>query len=155
MFNRLIENWNVFWESSGDYRHWCRQEKPQHTHCVVIILSNPGSLHGDGTTLAADTTLRILRRVGHDVGVNWLVLNLFDYAATEPEDLHNNWMNRDAGALVFALMDFSPYRFVIFAHGDLPGRRADIPSLSWSYSTRLAYIRRSLASLTEIRLPAT
>ena len=149
VFTRELDDWSVSWESAGAYRHWCAQTRTGHRRAVVIVLKNPGSLRRDGADLRRDTTLRILRTVGEAAGIDWLIVNLFDYAAPNPRDLHANWRRRDARALVFRRLDLSHTRFVIVAHGDYDA------SHERAYRKRIALVRHALASLHEIAIPVT
>ena len=149
VFRRDLDGWSVSWESAGAYRHWCVQEKPAHRRRVMLVLKNPGSLSDDGTQLRRDTTLRILRHVGETAGIDWLIVNLFDFAAPNPRDLHANWARRDAQALVFGRLPLGEEECLMFAHGDFGPDRAR------AYRRRIALIRGLFASLREIRIPQT
>lgn len=149
MFQRDLDGWSVSWESAGAYRHWCVQARADHRHRVVVVLKNPGSLSGDGARLRRDTTLRILRGVGAETGTDWLIVNLFDYAAANPRALHAQWHRRDAAALVFARLDLRRDRFLMLAHGDFDGPCAP------DYRRRIAVVRKHFGALHEIALPLT
>jgi Protein of unknown function (DUF1643) len=149
VFQHTLADWEIAWESNGDYRHWCIQERHSHSKSIVIVMKNPGSLSGDGANLKKDTTLRILRIVGESTGVNWLVLNLFDCATPKPQELHDNWDRRDSEKLIYPYIRKSDYRFIMFAHGDLDAvRRTD-------YTERVTLVRKSFASLCDIPIPTT
>lgn len=145
---REIDGWIVTWESAGPYRHWCTLDS-HHRVRGIAVLTNPGSLQGAGDDLAGDTTLRILRRVGAAAGCNWMVLNLFDYAATTPADLHTNWAHRNPPQTVFEHLDVTAYSFVVYAYGDLRGAHAA------DCAARIAAIRQQLMPIAEIQAPRT
>jgi hypothetical protein len=149
VYRHHLDGWDVSWESSGRYRHWCLQTRQGHSLRVVVVMKNPGSLSGDGANLRRDTTLRILRNVGDAARIDWLVVNLFDYAAPNPAELHDNWSERDAQSLVFGQLNLPADRFVIFAHGDFNSNHMS------DYQERLAFVRHALASLREISTPVT
>lgn len=149
VYQHTLDDWDIAWESNGDYRHWCRQSKSGHLNSVVIVMKNPGSLSGDGTNLKRDSTLRILRVVGDATRVNWLVINLFDYATPKPKELHENWAKRDSGKLIYSCIRKSDYRYIVFAHGDLDVERQS------DYMERIALVRLSFASLCDIPIPTT
>ena len=149
VFSHAIDGWEVSWESAGDYRHWCIQEMAKHSDQVVIVMKNPGSLSGNGANLRRDATLRILRTVGDAVGINWLVVNLFDYATPQPQQMHDNWDQRDGKALVYRRLDTENCRFVIYAYGDLHADHYE------DYSARVKHVRESFAALNEIPIPTT
>jgi hypothetical protein len=149
IFARDLDGWHVSWESAGAHRHWCVQRKPGHRERIVVVLKNPGSLSGDGRDLRRDTTLRILRRVGEAVRADWLIVNLFDYAAPDPRDLHANWLRRDRRSLVFPRLDLRGARFLVVAHGDFGVDHAR------AFAARAAFVRKALAPLREIAIPRT
>jgi len=149
VFRHHLDGWDVSWESSGNYRHWCIQTRQGHGARVVVVMKNPGSLSGDGANLRRDTTLRILRVIGDAAQVDWLVVNLFDYATPSLRELHDNWQARDAESLVFGGLDLLACRSVIFAYGDF-----DADHIA-DYGERVAMVRTALASLREISIPAT
>jgi hypothetical protein len=149
VYQHTLDGWDIAWESNGDYRHWCRQEKAGHGQTVVIVMQNPGSLSGDGANLKRDTTLRILRIVGGATQIKWLVINLFDFATPKPSELHDHWSRRDSKALIYSKIRKADYQFILFAHGDLDvDRQAD-------YAMRIALVRKSFGSLTPIVIPST
>jgi hypothetical protein len=149
VYQYTLDDWSIAWESNGDYRHWCRQEKVDHSQSVIIVMKNPGSLSGDGKNLKKDTTLRILRVVGDSTRLNWLVINLFDFATPKPSELHEHWNSRDSEALIYSKIRKADYQFILFAHGDLdPDRQAD-------YAKRIALVQKSFGALTPIVIPAT
>ena len=130
VLRKEIDGWRVSWESSDHYRHWCLQQRRGHPDRGIVVMKNPGSLSRDGVGLRRDTTLRILRRVGEAVRVDWLVLNLFDFAAPRLRDFHTNWHRRNAPGSVYTRIDLRKYDFVIFAHGDFQAQyRAEY--LAW------------------------
>jgi hypothetical protein len=144
-----IDGWDVAWESSGKYRHWCRQTRPGHSESVLAVLMNPGSLSGDGSNLRRDTTLRILRKVGERASTNWLIVNLFDLATPKPTELHTRWQYRDAKALIFEALDLQGVPFVLFAHGNVGAdHEAD-------FRNRITMVRSAFAPLREIHVPRT
>lgn len=144
-----IDGWHVSWESCGHYRHWCIQERPDLSDRMLVVMKNPGSLSGDGANLRRDTTLRILRIVGDQVGLSQLIINLFDYAAPKLQDLHDNWQVRDGIGLVYRRLDVSQCRSILFAYGDLdPDHYSD-------YAERVSLVRRTFGSLPEIHIPTT
>lgn len=149
VFEHTIDDWQVSWESDGDYRHWCIQESSEHSDRVVIVMKNPGSLSGDGANLRRDRTLRILRIVGEAAGINWVIVNLFDYATPKLQCLHDNWDRRDGNALVYRHIDIENCRFVIFAYGDL------ITEHYAEYFARIEHVRKSFESLEDISIPTT
>ncbi len=118
VFRHSINSWQVSWESQRRYRHWCIQEKLTHSDRMLVVMKNPGSLSGDGSNLRRDSTLRILRTVGEKVGLNQLVINLFDYATPNLAVLHKNWHKRDRSDLVYDHLDLMQCRFVLYAYGD-------------------------------------
>ena len=149
VFQHSLSDWLVTWESSGNYRYWCVQAKCGHTNSITIVLKNPGRLSGDGSDLNRDTTLRILREVGSRARVNWLVLNLFDYADPKPAGLHQNWELRDAEQLVYPAIAHREHRYLMLAHGDFDRERyAD-------YAERANVIRAFFPSSTAIPVPLT
>jgi hypothetical protein len=149
VFQHQIDGWELSWESAGPYRHWCRLTRPGHRETILVEMKNPGSLSRDGSNLRKDTTLRILRVVGEQASVNWLVVNLFDFAAAKPAELHENWPARDAGALVFDKLNLHELQFALFAHGDVPR------DYKTDYEGRIATIRAAFQSLPRIATPTT
>lgn len=147
VFRHHLDGWDVSWESSGKYRHWCVQSRQGHSARVVVVMKNPGSLSGDGANLKCDTTLRILRTVGDAAQIDWLVVNLFDYAAPNPQTLHDNWQERDAQSIAFRHLDVLADRFVIFAHGDFEANHVA------DYRERLAQVRNALGRCARSLLP--
>ncbi len=112
-------------------------------------MKNPGSLSGDGKNLRKDTTLRILRVVGDEVGMDQMVINLFDYASPNPQELHDNWEYRDSKALVYPHIKAKSYRAILYAYGDI------YPTCSADYLDRIASVRDRFKALTEIVIPKT
>jgi hypothetical protein len=149
VFCHHIDGWDVAWESSGEYRHWCRQTRRTHSESVLAVLMNPGSLSGDGSNLRRDTTLRILRVVGQRASINWVIVNLFDLATPKPGELHVRWRHRDSNALVFEVLDLQDVPFVLFAHGNV-GAEHEADSRS-----RITTVRSAFAPLREIHIPRT
>ena len=149
LFRRDLDGWGVSWESNGAYRHWCVQARPGHRRRVVLVLKNPGSLSAAGEHLRRDTTLRILRAVGAVAGIDWLIVNVFDYAAANPRDLRENWRDRDARALVFSRLDLRRDQFLIVAHGDFDAEHAT------AYRSLIALVRVVFGSLREFAIPTT
>ena len=150
IFHRSIDGWQVSWESRGDYRHWCIQEKPSHSSRLLVVMKNPGSLRGDGADLTRDTTLRILRNVGDKLALNQLVVNFFDYAATKLQTLHDNRASAIVIGQGWFIRSLIQCRSVLFAYGNF-----DVDHYS-DYSARISLIRRTFKSLPEIRgIPTT
>ena len=58
-----IDNWDVFWETNENYRHWCFQKYSDNDESALFILFNPGTLNNNPDKLSSDPTLRILREV--------------------------------------------------------------------------------------------
>jgi hypothetical protein len=118
LFKYQLDGWNISWESSKTHRHWCFQEKEKEWPNVIIVLFNPGSLSDTGINLRNDTTLRILREVFGGAKVNPFIINLFDYAATKPNLLFDNWGKKDSIKLVYDLIPFAKFSAYCFAYGD-------------------------------------
>jgi hypothetical protein len=149
VFSHILDGWDISWESSGVYRHWCHQIKSEFWPNLLVIMFNPGSLSGDGKNLRRDTTLRILREVCDSGQINPFVTNLFDYASPSPSDLFVNWNKRDAECLVFDLIGHLNFAGYIMAYGDYEncGQRDQ------EIKDRSKLVRTKLVHLKEISLP--
>ncbi len=90
LHKRSIDNWDVFWETNENYRHWCLQTNSKNDKTALVILLNPGKLNNDASNLSGDTTLRILREVFNNTGVNTFIINLFEYCTPDYSVLIKN-----------------------------------------------------------------
>ena len=149
VYNHIIDDWFISWESSRDYRHLCHQIKNHSWNNLLVVMFNPGSLSGDGSDLSKDTTLRILREVCGEAKLNPFVINLFDYATPSPEVLFDNWSKKDSENLVFGKLAMSNFNALIFAYGDYENGKHHCAAIK----ERQLVVRNALNSLTEIKLP--
>lgn len=119
LISRSIANWIVSWEINDNYRHWCLQSDTRNDKTALIILLNPGKLNGNANNLSGDTTLRILREVFNNTGINPFIINLFDYCTPDYSVLIRNWDKRDYKYLVYEKL--LPYKFLfsLFAYGSI------------------------------------
>ena len=117
LHRRSIKKWDVFWETNENYRHWCLQKNSRNDKTALVILLNPGKLNNDASNLSGDTTLRILREVFNNTGVNPFIINLFDYCTPDYSVLIKNWDKQDYKYLVYEKL--LPYKFIfsLFAYG--------------------------------------
>jgi hypothetical protein len=149
IYKHALDDWTVFWESKGPYRHWCKQIHPKNRKLILVVMLNPGSLSHDGKELTKDITLRILREVFFTTGFNPFVINLFDYAATSPDELFENWDKRDGDELIYRKLHVSEFSGVLYAYGDYETHR--------QYGTqvleRIKMVRNIFSSLKEVLLP--
>jgi hypothetical protein len=144
-----LGDWEVSWESHGDYRHWCTQRLSRHSRTVLVVMKNPGSLSGNGSNLKRDTTLRILRGVGEQVGFDQVVLNLFDFASPKVSELYANWTRKDRAELVYGHIDHRSCCAVIYAHGDWE------KLYHQDFVDRISVARKHFKALPEITIPTT
>ena len=72
----------------------------------------------NGENLKKDTTLRILREVCEQAKLNPFIINLFDYASPSPDDLFENWSEKDAETLIFDKLNNINFKAYITAYGD-------------------------------------
>jgi hypothetical protein len=112
-----IDNWDVFWETNENYRHWCFQKYSDNDETALFILFNPGTLKNNPDKLSSDPTLRILREVCYKSGINPFVINLFDYCTPSYIELNQNWDKRDYKFLVFEKLLSLKFIFSIYAYG--------------------------------------
>lgn len=149
VYSHELGGWSVSWESDGNYRHWCHQIKNPEWNSLLVVMSNPGRLSGDGSNLSKDTTLRILREVCGAANLNPYVINLFDYASPSPQDLFDNWNIRDSNSVVFDKLPLAIFQSYILAYGDYENweqRDTEIKD-------RQTLVLDHLESLDEILLP--
>lgn len=117
LLRKSIDNWDVYWETNENYRHWCLQKHPENNETALLILFNPGSLNNNPDNLNNDLTLRVLRKVFHRTGINTFIINLFDYCTPIYSELNKNWEKRDYKYLVYEKL--LPFNFItsIYAYG--------------------------------------
>lgn len=151
VYTHTLDDWEICWESDGEYRHWCTQKRQGQRKTLLVIMFNPGSLNKDGSNLRKDTTLRILREVCGHAGFNQVILNLFDYAAPNPDDFFNNWQDRDKSlALIYQHINKFKYDNYIFAYGDFENSWS---SFNQGIRERVEHISSILDSTKKIELP--
>ncbi len=155
IYSKKYKQWEVSWESDGDYRHWCIQRNISSStnDLIAVVLINPGSLSKDGRELSRDTTLRILRDVFEDVEYGCLVLNLFDLATPKPQKLFEHWNQRDKATSQLIYDVFPRDRIVaaMFAYGDYENH-AD-SKIGAQIRNRIGFVRRSLGSVSIVDTP--
>lgn len=119
LFIKSIDNWSVSWETNENYRHWCFQKYSGNDETALFILFNPGSLNNNPDKLSSDPTLRILREVCYESGINPFVINLFDYCTSDYNELTNHWKERDYKSLVYEKLLQYKFIFSLFAYGSI------------------------------------
>ena len=144
-----LDDWEILWESEGEYRHWCLQRHPQNSSFALVVMLNPGSLSGSGTNLKKDTTLRILREVFTDTGLNPFIINLFDYATPSPKQLFKDWGKKDSKNLVYSSVKDMEFKGIVFAYGDYEL----INDYGHEIKQRINLIRTELKSIPKIEVP--
>lgn len=149
VYTHKLDEWEVSWESNGEYRHWCLQKHPQNSEYALVVMLNPGSLSGDGKNLRKDATLRILREVFQETGLNPFVINLFDYATPSPQNLFQNWHKKDADQLVYRHLKDMNLKGVLYAYGDYE-HRADHGN---EIKQRINLVKTKFGSIPEIVIP--
>lgn len=144
-----LNDWQISWESDGNYRHWCHQAKEGFKKNLLVVMFNPGSLSHDGANLRKDTTLRILREVCEPAKLNPFIVNLFDFANPSANMLFANWEKRDGTSLIFNKLETIKFSAYISAYGDYEN--------SCEYDTeiknRIALVKSNLLGIREIILP--
>jgi hypothetical protein len=152
---KQYKNWDVSWETDGDYRHWCIQRPSDSptSRLISVVLTNPGTLSGDGRELARDTTLRILRTTFEGTRYGCLILNLFDFATPKPPVLFGQWNNRDKikSKLVYEVFPQKHVVATIFAYGDY--ENSSPPTIRRQVKDRISLIRDRLRALPVIESP--
>jgi len=118
VYTHQLDDWSISWESKNLYRHWCHQIRNKDWGNILVVMFNPGSLSGNGENLKKDTTLRILREVCGQAKLNPFIINLFDYASPSPDDLFENWNEKDAETLIFDKLKNVNFKAYITAYGD-------------------------------------
>ncbi|MBN1888891.1 MAG: DUF1643 domain-containing protein [Thermoflexales bacterium] len=146
VYTYQLDKWKISWESDEKYRHWCLQEHSSNTDIALVVMFNPGSLSGDGANLRTDTTLRILREVFCDTGLNPLVVNLFDFATPKINELYQHWSQRDKGKCVYSLLPYEKIRIVVYAYGDYENKDKHTSDVK----ERIRSVRSLLAEIPEI-----
>lgn len=119
LHSKSIDDWDVFWETNENYRHWCFQKHPDNDKTAILILFNPGSLNSNPASLNNDTTLRVLREVFYKTGINPFIINLFDYCTPDYIELKKNWEIRDYKYLVYERLISYDYIFSMYAYGSV------------------------------------
>ena len=155
IYPKEYKNWDISWESDGDYRHWCIQRPldSQTDDLIVAVMINPGSLSKDGRELPRDTTLRILRNVFDTTKYGCLVLNLFDLATPKPTKLFERWSQRDKAdsELIYDVFPYDHIVATVFAYGDYENHSD--PEIGRQLKDRIRVIRESLSDFPVIDSP--
>jgi hypothetical protein len=149
VFSKNIDDWQVTWESNQGYRHWCFQQFDESWKKLLIVMLNPGSLDRAGSNLAKDTTLKVLRSVCIKVKVNPFIINLFDYADPKPENLYNNWKDRDSSTLVINNLNAKDFSGVVYAYGDFEAAKTCKPDIE----DRIVVFKHLLSQIPTIPSP--
>jgi hypothetical protein len=149
VYTHKLDEWEIFWESNEEYRHWCLQKHPQNSEYALVVMLNPGSLSSDGKNLRKDATLRILREVFQETGLNPFIINLFDYATPSPKNLFQNWHKKDAYLLVYGHLKYMNLKGVLYAYGDYE-YRADYGN---EIKQRISLVKNEFGSIPEIIIP--
>lgn len=149
VYSQQLGDWQVSWESEGEYRYWCYQTNERFAKNILVIMFNPGSLNGDGINIKKDITLRILREVCEGAGFNPFIVNLFDFASPSPDVLFSNWAKRDNGSLIYTKLDKIKFSVFIMAYGDYENRGVRDGEIK----DRVALVQSSLSGIREVILP--
>jgi len=149
VYKKQLGDWTISWESKDNYRHWCYQKHPENNEDIIVVMFNPGSLSSDGKKLTQDTTLRILREVFTDTGFSPFIVNLFDFASPQPDELFNNWDKRDSNLLIYSKLAKKQFCGIIYAYGD----NENHPIFGHEIRNRINLVKRELSYLHEIILP--
>jgi len=148
-YERQIHDWLVSWESLGYYRFWCKQEHPENSRVVAVVMLNPGSLNANGEGLSRDTTLRVLREIFIGTSYNPFVINLFNFAAPKPAEFFKAWEHRDHPAFKFAKLQKDEFSAVMYAYGDYENGG----NYHLEIKQRIAEIRCFMSEVPEINVP--
>lgn len=148
-YQQMLDGWEISWGSSYSYRHWCTQCHSSNDNYALIVMLNPGSLSHSGENLSKDITLRILREVFQETGLNPFVVNLFDYSASTTEEFFSNWEKRDGEKLIYDSLSINDFKGVLYAYGDYE----NICEYQTTIKSRISFIKSRLSALPEIVLP--
>jgi hypothetical protein len=149
IYTHTLDNWEISWKSEGEYRHWCFQKHPQNSSLALVVMLNPGSLSRDGKNLKKDATLRILREVFNNTGLNPFIINLFDYATPSPKQLFQDWFKKDSNDFVYSHIKYLGFKGVVFAYGDYER----IQDYGHEIKRRVNLIRAEFSSIPQIEVP--
>lgn len=148
LYSKDIDGWCVSWESNLTYRHWCYQSHPNNDKSILLVLFNPGSLSTTGNKLSQDKTLRILRKVFLSTGISPFIINLFDYANTDENELYSHWGKRDYKYLIYErLMNYDFIR-IVFAYGKIDSSDPHFSDLT----SRINLIKDTFRHLKELKI---
>lgn len=153
-YAKEIRGWRVAWESHGKHRLWCHQTCGVPAHLVCVVMFNPGSLRGDGASLARDATLRIIRSALPDRAAA-LVLNLFTLAAPKPDDFFKGWAERDYARFALAPFRSMPIDAVVYAYGDVgqdSKRNRDFDCRT-QVRARITEVKEALSTFRTVQTP--
>ena len=149
VYTHDLGKWIVFWESDGNYRHWCYQKQPSNKRNILLVMFNPGSLRGDGNDFTKDITLRILREVFEDTDFNPFIINLFDFATASPNKLFEKWESRDNKSIIYNRPININFSAILYAYGDFE----NLNEHGSIIQRRIRYVRKKYYYLPEIILP--
>ncbi len=149
VFSKEIDGWTVTWESSGDYRHWCEQRQSPLTSPILLVLFNPGALNKNGERLHADLTLKNIRAAFDKTLYHPFIVNLFDRAAKNADELFKIWNQRDSKELIFPKLKDACFSGVGYCYG----KKASHPVHGYDIRKKIKYIQNTLSNLKEMDFP--
>lgn len=145
LFTKVMDDWVLKWESNQNFRHWCYLSYPTHTKNILLVLFNPGNLNREGKKLSSDITLRIIREVFSNSGINPFIINLFDHADVGGKKIYDVWNDRDSNSLIYNKLLKYNFSRIIFAYGKIDSRDIHYNEIN----NRINLIRKTFSHITE------